>query len=281
MVSSNFDLHTLGDHIAPAALALAEAGRDFNQGILERFRRYFPEGGNAAEERLVPEHNRFYQCVAQTLSWLQPGIDDDQHEARMLVKFYHQILLNAWTKRNRDEGESQGEMSEILRSDVESEIVRLKTRPLEKAPDEPWKPSRTRGVVVGLQTWVSILLPSPPKGGPMNLDDLQQRVRSPGKRPGRLRWTSLAPLKLYALDRPDLSINWPDECYPPMGNRVSKGLASLFGLQLGETEIDYGHSLRMHIRLRNLAQRHSGPVRVSILDINSGLQVLGSANRSR
>ena len=277
MASSNVDPHTLGDHIAPAAIALAEMGRDFNQGILERFRRYFPEGGDSAEDRLAPEHYRIYQCVAQTLSWLQPGIDDDEHEAQLLVNFYHQILLNAWTKRNRDEGESQTDMNETLRSDVESEIVRLKTRPSGKAPDEPWKPSRTRGVVVGLQTWVSTLLPSLPKGGPMDLDDLQQRVRSVG----RLRWTSLAPLKLYALDRTDLSINWPDECYPPMGNRVSKGLASLFGLQLGETEIDYGHCLRMHIRLRNLAQRHSGSVRVSILDINSGLQVLGSASRSR
>ena len=277
MASSHLDLHTLGEHIAPAAIALAEAGRDFNQGILERFRRYFPEGGDSAEDRLAPEHHRIYQCVAQTLSWLQPGIDDDEHEARRLVKFYHQILLNAWTKSNRDEGESQTDMNETLRSDVESEIIRLKRRPLEKAPDEPWKPSRTRGVVVGLQTWVSILLPTPPKSGPMSLDDLQQRVRSVG----RLRWTSLAPLKLYALDRPDLSINWPDECYPPMGNRVSKGLASLFGLQLGETEIDYGHSLQMHIRLRNLAQRQSGSVRVSIMDINSGLQVMGSASRRR
>ena len=93
MTSSNLDLHTLGEHIAPAAISLAEAGRDFNQGILERFRRYFPEGGDAVEDRLVPEHNRFYQCVAQTLSWLQPGIDDDESEAQLLVRFYHRILL--------------------------------------------------------------------------------------------------------------------------------------------------------------------------------------------
>ena len=278
MASSHLDLHTLGEHIAPAAIALAEAGRDFNQGILERFRRYFPEGGDAVEDRLVPEHNRFYQCVAQTLSWLQPGIDDDEHEAQLLVNFYHQILLNAWTKRNRDEGESRTDMNEILRSDVESEIVRLKTRPSEKAPDEPWKPSRTRGIVAGLQTWVTTSLPGPPEGSPMSLKALQEQVLDVA----RIRWwTSLAPLKLYALDRPNLSINWPDECYPPMGNRVSKGLASLFGLQLGETEIDYKHSLQMHIRLRNLAQRQSGSVRVSIMDINSGLQVLGSASRRR
>ena len=180
MARTNLDLHTLGEHIAPAAISLAEAGRDFNQGILERFRRYFPERESAGEDWIAPEHNRFYQCVAQTLSWLQPGIDDDEHEAQLLVNFYHQILLNAWTKRNRDEDESQGEMSEILRetlrSDVESEIVRLKTRPLEKAPDEPWKPSRTRGVVVGLQTWVSTLLPSLPKGGPMDLIGSSQAV---------------------------------------------------------------------------------------------------------
>ena len=277
MSDLEIDLHTLGDYIAPAAKALAESGRDFNQGILERFRRYFPEGVDVPEEGIDPEHNRFYQCVAQTLSWLQPGIDDDESEARLLVKYYHQILLEARLKKNRSQRKSQAELDGILRSDVEANIGQLKTRPSEKASDEPWKPSRTRGVIVGLQTWVSTLLPSLPKGGPMDLDDLQQRVRSVG----RLRWTSLAPLKLYALDRTDLSINWPDECYPPMGNRVSKGLASLFGLQLGETEIDYGHSLQMHIRLRNLAQRHSGSVRVSIVDVNSGLQVLGSASRRR
>ena len=277
MTSSNLDLHTLGEHIAPAAMALAEAGRDFNQGILERFRRYFPERESAGEDWIAPEHNRFYQCVAQTLSWLQPGIDDDESEAQLLVRFYHRILLNACTKRNRDESESRTDMNDILKSDVESEIDRLKTRASEKASDEPWKPSRTRGVIVGLQTWVSTLLPGPPEGSPMSLIGLQDRVLSVG----RVRWTSLAPLKLYALDRPELSINWPDDCYPPMGNRVTKGLASLFGLQLGETEIDYKHSLQMHIRLRNLAQRYSGSVRVSLMDINSGLQVLGSASRRR
>ena len=277
MTSSNLDLHTLGEHIAPAAMALAEAGRDFNQGILERFRRYFPEGGDAVEDRLVPEHNRFYQCVAQTLSWLQPGIDDDEHEAQRLVKFYHQILLNAWTKSNRDEGESQTDMNETLRSDVESEIVRLKTRPSEKAPDEPWKPSRTRGIIAGLQTWVTTSLPAAPEGSPMSLKVLQDQVLDVA----RVRWTSLAPLKLYALDRPELSVNWPDDCYPPMGNRVTKALESLYGLQLGETHNDYEHSLQMHIRLRNLAQTQSTSVRVSIVDINSGLQVLGSASRRR
>lgn len=277
MAESNLDLHNLEEYITPTAIALAEVGRDFNQGILERFRRYFPEGRNTGEGRLPSEHNRFYQCVAQTLSWLQPGIDDNEHEAQLLVKFYHQMLVNAWTKRNRDENESQADMNEILRSDVESKIVRLKTQPLEKSSDEPWKPSRTRGVIVGLQTWVNTLLPSFPEDRQMSLLGIQKEVLLLG----RIRWTSLAPLKLYALDRPELSNNWPDDCYPPMGKRVSTGLASLFGLQLGETQNDYDHSLQMHIRLRNLAQRKSGSVRVSIMDINSGLQVLGSARKRR
>jgi hypothetical protein len=111
----------------------------------------------------------------------------------------------------------------------------------------------------------------------MSLKVLQDQVLDVA----RVRWTSLAPLKLYALDRPELSVNWPDDCYPPMGNRVTKALESLYGLQLGETHNDYEHSLQMHIRLRNLAQTQSTSVRVSIVDINSGLQVLGSASRRR
>ena len=277
MSDLEIDLHTLGDYIAPAAKALAEVGRDFNQGILERFRRYFPEGVDVPEERIDPEHNRFYQCVAQTLSWLQPGIDDDESEARLLVKYYHQILLEARLKKNRSQRKSQAELDGILRSDVEANIGQLKTRPSEKASDEPWKPSRTRGIIAGLQTWVTTSLPAAPEGSPMSLKVLQDQVLDVA----RVRWTSLAPLKLYALDRPELSVNWPDDCYPPMGNRVTKALESLYGLQLGETHNDYEHSLQMHIRLRNLAQTQSTSVRVSIVDINSGLQVLGSASRRR
>ena len=277
MRDPEIDLHTLADHIAPAAKALAKAGRDFNQGILERFKRYFPEGVDVPEEAIDPEHNRFYQCVAQTLSWLQPGIDDDESEARLLVKYYHQILLEARLKRDRSQRKLQAELDGILRSDVEAKIAQLKRRPSEKASDEPWKPSRTRGIIAGLQTWVTTSLPAAPEGSPMSLKVLQDQVLDVA----RVRWTSLAPLKLYALDRPELSVNWPDDCYPPMGNRVTKALESLYGLQLGETHNDYEHSLQMHIRLRNLAQTQSTSVRVSIVDINSGLQVLGSASRRR
>ena len=64
------------------SLELAQKGREFNAGILKRFRDYFPENAGASAHS---EHTRLIKCAAQTFSWLQPRVDDDVAEAMKLV----------------------------------------------------------------------------------------------------------------------------------------------------------------------------------------------------
>ena len=259
--------------VVDLAQSLANRGKEFNEGILERFRDYFPEkelAENARKHGMEKEHLRLIECVAQTLSWLQPRVDSDVNEAIKLVKFYRRTIIEA-----RDESDPGVWIRE--------RVGALRTRADGATESEyPVKPSKTEGIIAGLRTWARAEFPQVEGGIPVSLRILQEKVLT---RSSRVNWTAIAPMKLYALDRPELGRSWPErpdpdtgmkECYLPIGRRVSASIRALFGIDFGESEKDHRNAQQLQIRLKEWA--NDGEEEFSLLDINSGLQAFKSIN---
>ena len=264
---------TMRMSVVDLAQSLANRGKEFNEGILKRFRDYFPErelAGNAGKHGMEKEHLRLIECVAQTLSWLQPSIDCDVKEATKLVRFYRRTIIEA-------RGESD------LGVWIRERVGALRTRADGATESEdPLKPSKTEGIIAGLQTWAGAEFPQVEGGIPVSLRVLQEKVLN---RSSRVNWTAIAPMKLYALDRPGLDRSWPErpdpdsgmkECYLPIGRRVSTSIRALFGIDFGESEKDHRNAQQLQIRLKEWA--NDGEEEFSLLDINSGLQAFKSIN---
>ena len=151
------------------------------------------------------------------------------------------------------------------------------------------KPVRTEGVIAGLQTWAKVKLPDVQTSGLMCLRDVQKNVLEASN---RISWTTVAPMKLYALDRPQLLRDWPErpdpdkkqrECYMPIGRRVSASIQQLFGIKLGESEKDHQTAQQLQVRMKEWANQgmhldDKDTERFTLPDINSGLQAMRSIN---
>ena len=274
----------MNSHLSSVKIAhsLAERGKRFNAGIVKRFKDYFPEKElaiNAKSHIFEKEHMRLIECAAQTLSWLQPRIDDDRTEAIKLVKFYRKSIIEA--RYNTDPNECTSIINKKREKIINEKITNLPTRlPSSKESDTPLKPSKTLGIIAGLQTWSKFEFRQPNKNVNVSLRILQKDVLSVNN--NRVNWTAIAPIKLYALDRPNLGYSWPEgpdpdtnkDCYLPIGRRVSASIKVLFGIDIGESEREHKTAQQLQVRLKELANYENG--NFSLLDINSGLQTFKS-----
>ena len=107
----------MNSHLSSVDIAhsLAKRGKRFNAGIVKRFKDYFPEKElsiNAKSHIFEKEHMRLIECAAQTLSWLQPRIDDNRTEAIKLVKFYRKSIIEA--RYNTDSNERASIINERI-----------------------------------------------------------------------------------------------------------------------------------------------------------------------
>ena len=268
------------------AVGLAKNGREFNSGILNRFRGYFPEVTDPSLEPVLREHDRVIQCAAQTLSWLQPNIDDDEEEAQKLVRFYYDLMKEI----------PKGEKSIVIGCrTIRNRINGLRTRSQNSRKSvNPMKPARTEGIIRGLQTWAYVNLPVTLQDHVIDLRRLRKKVSLANS---RVNWTALAPMKLYALDRPILAARWPEGpdpdpstarwCYLPIGRRVSASIKRLFGIDFGESENDHRNALQLQVHIKQWANQSlsretdSLSTPFSLLDINSGLQAFRSIDEMR
>jgi len=238
--------------ITEVALFVADEGRKFNGHLLHDFERWESvDLGQLGDLTAIPgEHLLFYKSVAQSLGWIQQApVDKEQaretsegHRSPLLA-FYLQVILEARRKKTKN--------------------VRKRLEKLMKGV----RPRRFEGVIAGLETWTTVVLPDVTSGATLDLDEVQRRAIAAG---GRARWTALAPIKMYAIHK-GLATSTPRTLNPPMGSAVSKGIKQLLGFTLGESGGDYELSTGLHLRLADLAK-------ASIWDINSGLYLLGGGS---
>jgi len=223
---------------------LAEAGQAFNKGLVEQFWGYWAKSATVDETRrsfINKEHLMLYQAVAQTLSWFQGSKDKDKDK---LVPVYFHILAEA---RNKKSKYTQEKLLGALNQ---------------------YKLRRFYGVVAGLATWTNVKLPDTNGEDILDIATVQQLAIGGGR---NIRWTTLAPLKMYALARHKNS-NESQAVYPPIGNAVSRGIETIFGIKLGESARDYELSRNLHLKLASYSM-------ASIWDINSGLYLLGEKHK--
>jgi len=225
------------------SLLLADDGKLFNQHLLKQFQTDWHS--LSAKKMAVPpsiskEHLLFHQVVAQTLGWLQ---DKDRDK---LLPIYLRILLEA---------------KDINNASIETQL----TNTLRQSGVD--KPRRLLGVIASLAIWSKIALPDTRSRGLLDLDQVQEIAVDGGR---NLRWTTQAPLKMYALLQ-DSSFITPRTIFPPIGKAVSRGIETLFGFTLNESAKDYQLCRSLHLKMADL----SG---ASIWDINSGIYRLGGGS---
>lgn len=246
-------------NIAEAARILAEEGREFNRNLLVEFERW--KAVDPKWLRRLPaipnEHLLFYKAVAQTLGWLQqtpvekePARKGSKDTPSPLLIFYLQIMIEARHGKANNVGRRLEELIEQMPDGIQVK-----------------KPRRLFGVIAGLETWASVVLPDV---GDEDILDLEEVQRLATKAGGRARWTALAPIKMYSISK-GLDRATPIAICPPMGRAVSRGIERLLGFKLGESENDYEVSRGLHLKLADLA-------RASIWDINSGFYRVGGGS---
>lgn len=249
----------LSAKMAQPALLLAREGRLFNRHLLEEFRRWdsIDLRGMGGLVAVPGEHLVFYKAVAQTLGWLQhTPVKEKQLGKRLegnpspLTVCYLQLMLEA--RRGRVSNVAQ-RLEELLEDGVHAVAVR--------------KPRRLLGVVAGLETWTSVVLPQVAGQGILDLEEVQRLAMAAG---GRARWTALAPIKMYSIYR-GLGAATPRTICPPVGRAVSRGIEALLGIALQESEGDYEQSRRLHLKLAELSN-------TSVWDVNSGFYRLGGGS---
>jgi len=273
------DAKALAANIKNIARILSKEGRQFNIHLINQFNSIWQTNlekplNGVDLNSINPEHLIFYQSVAHTTNWMQDQEKDRYH----LLCIYLQILIKA---ANLDD-----------KNQVEPRVVETLN---EFNIDIP---KRLYGVIGSLKTWTRVKLPSLKHREILDLAEVQEiafRVsyklrREKNKRkqnesdqnshtsmrggnkepPVDIRWTTLAPLKMYALLKGP-KYKTPEQIYPPMGKAVSKGIAEVFGIHLGESANDYMISRDLHLKLANAAG-------TSIWDINSGFYRLAGGS---
>ena len=249
--------------IQEVARVLSVEGRKFNTQLIEQFESIWKEpiDSNLIDlTRISSEHLIFYQSIVQTLNWIQ----DQKKDKYKLLHIYLQILIKAANIENKKQVTPQ--VQETLND------FNLDT------------PRRLYGVIGSLETWTRVELPAVKKYEVLDLEQVQdlafqvsyelRRPESDNKKAHRydIRWTTLAPLKMYAILK-GTRYKTPERIYPPMGKAVSKGIEEIWGIRLGESTKDYTISRDLHLKLANSADEDT-----SIWDINSGLYRLGGGS---
>lgn len=268
-------------NIKNIARILSKEGRQFNTHLVNQFssiwQTILKEPFNGVDLNSInPEHLIFYQSVAHTINWMQ----DQEKDRYRLLRIYLQILVKA--ANSDDKNQIEPRVIETL-NEFNIDI-----------------PKRLYGVIGSLKTWTRVKLPVLKYREVLDLAEVQEtafrvsyELRRKNKMKGKqnennqnslidilgennkkspvdIRWTTLAPLKMYALLKGP-RYQTPERIYPPMGKAVSKGIAEVFGIQLGESVNDYMISRDLHLKLANSAG-------TSIWDINSGFYKLAGGS---
>jgi len=231
---------------------LASRGREANVELLRGFHDLFPERVG------LDEHTRVVECVAYTLTRLQPNMASDPKETRKLAYFYNELIQDGRRMKKADVGTYVERQINRLRS--KQAVVRKSKRPL--------KPSKTQGVIRGLQVWAEIDLPDVNGAGLITLTDLQRNIR----KEMRVMWVTQAPMKLYALDR-EVEGTWSKECCLPLSRSVAATIRDLVGPDFGSSETDHKYAQEIQMKMTEAANKNTlHDPEFSILDINSGLE---------
>ena len=268
------------------ASKLGQNGREFNSRTLEQFKNWYPESSIKEWFGLERGQLRLLQCAAHALGWLQPDVHGDEEGVKALVRFYYSLMLLVREERAKKKI-SDLMLDAFVIDEISKRINRLKPRSeRSRRSKNPPKPARTQGIIAGLITWTKLDPPEVDRSGSMSLREIQARLFETNKRVG---WTMVAPVKLYALDRPGLSQEWPErpdpgtgekECYLPIGQSVSRAIRHIFGIHFGESEKDHKNAQQLQVRIKEWANERlsENSARYSVLDINSGLQAFKSVN---
>lgn len=245
---------SLLDKVYEIAQIISIEGNMFNQHILEQF-----EGWNnvdvntfADTNSILPEHLLFYKAVAQTLGWLQqiPEENDETDSGSTMSPIniiYLKVLLESKAGKVKNAGQR---LAELLDQTLQQSELK--------------RPRRLLAVIAGLETWAKFELPDVGSAGALDLEYIQRLALKAG---GRARWTALAPLKMYSINK-GASQPISRNLLPAMGSAVSRGIEQLFGFRFSESENDYKLSRDLHLKLADMASS-------SIWNINSGFYVLG------
>lgn len=240
------------------ATALAAEGKKHNLHLRERFQNDWEEIGVSRLRGVSDEHMLFFQSISESLSWLQDA-GEGRHE---LLGAYLRILVS---------GKVDGTPDDNLRRWIEDQLGNVLKRG--GGPEAEKKaPKRLSAVTAGLETWVRAVLPDVREGQQLNLEQVQRSAMEVNK---SIRWSSLAAVKMYAiqydgdLDNKKIVLN--RSIYPPMGRAVSRGIEKLLGFSLGESKNDHEISKDLHLKFADLTGE-------SVFDLNSGFYKFGGGS---